>query len=59
MVVPGLDTDRRNFRDDLERAGISGSRNESGGYYRLRTETKRKGGRSHSISQAALRRQDF
>ena len=31
----------RNFRDDLERAGISGSRNESGGYYRLRTETKR------------------
>ena len=44
VVVPGLDTDRRNFRDDLERAGISGSRNESGGYYRLRTETKRKGG---------------
>ena len=27
----------------MERAGISGSRNESGGYYRQRTETKRGG----------------
>ena len=42
----------RNFRDDLERAGISGSRNESGGYYRLRTETKRgvPRSRTHTLS---------
>ena len=65
VVVPGIDTDRRNFRDDLERAGISGSRNESGGYYRLRTETKRGVPRSRththtlSLSEAVFLRQDF